>query len=140
MRVNRFEVCRHIRGRYHGVAQAVNRHHCRRSLDILGCWRSQFGPEGLEDGPSDVWVADAEVGETVEGDVGLEGEGQGMLLRYLKFGEDGTVGAGDLGEEVGGVGFLDVLSWFGVGEGPVFGVADCEIHGFDRRLVFILEE
>ena len=134
MGVDRFEVRGHVCCRLHRVAQAVNGHHYRRPFHVLGCWSRQFGPEGLEDGPGDVGITGAEVGKAVEGDVGLEGNGEGVFVGDLQLREDGRVGSLNLGKEVGHVVPLDVLRWLGVGEGAVFCVAFCEIDSFRHLL------
>lgn len=62
----------------------------------------------MEDGPGDFGVAGAELGEAVEGDVGLEGDGESMLVGGLQGGEEGIVGFCNLAEPGCCVGILAV--------------------------------
>ena len=98
---------------------------------MLGCGGGgELGPEGEEDGPGDFGVGRAKEGETVEGDVRLDGDGEGGRRGgECEGGEEGGVGAGDGGEKVGDVGFLDVLCWGGRWEGAICGVADSKVLG-----------
>ena len=88
----------------------------------------------MEDGPGDVGVTGAEFGKAVEGDVGLEGNGEGVFVGDLELGEDRRVGSLNLGKEVGHVVPLDVSRWLGVEEGAVFCGAVCEIDSFRHLL------
>lgn len=74
-------------------------------------------------------IGGAEGGEPGEGDVGRNGDGDGGLrrrLRELDVREMGICG-GDLAEEAGEVGGLDVLGRRGAGDGLVGCMADGDV-------------
>ena len=111
----------------HHVREAVKGEEELRARMGRGRGRAELGPEGEEDGVRDLWVGGAEEGEPVEGDVGLEGGGEGGVREgEAEGGEDG-VGAREAGEEGGGVGLLVVEGRGGAGEGTVLRVADGEV-------------
>lgn len=81
----------------------------------------EFLKQQFEDGPGVVRVLGAEEGEAGEGDVGGDGDGEGVFggwLGELEGFEEG-VRAGDGGEEGGGVGPLGVEGGGCGGEGGV---------------------
>lgn len=81
----------HVGGVFHGVTETVD---CEEEFRTAG--KGEFGPESAEDGPGDGGVGGAEEGKAVEGDVGLDGDGEGVSLREGEGGEEGGVGAGDV--------------------------------------------
>jgi hypothetical protein len=87
-----------IQGVLHNMAERINTHE-----DGRAAFCCNFRPEGFEDGPGDVGVSGTEFAEASEGDVGLEGDGEGVLLGYFYAFQDGVVGFADLVEPVGSV-------------------------------------
>lgn len=117
MGVDEFVFWTTVRGHFHDVAEAV-----KGEEDWGPVRRGDFFPEGEEDGPGDFGVAGAEFGEAGEGDVGLKGDGEGVLVGELEGGEEAIVGFGDLAEPVCGIGVLGVEGWGCAGDWRVGGV------------------
>lgn len=95
-----------VGGRFHGVLEAIEGEE-----DRGAGWGGYFGPEGKEDGVADVGVADAELGEAEERDVGLERDGEGVLLSDLEVRKDCLVGFGYLTEQICCVDILGIERW-----------------------------
>lgn len=78
-------------------------------------WGEDFCDDKFEDLVGDVGIGGTEGGETGEGDVGLDGDGNiglGGWLGDFQVGEV-RVRGGDLTEEAGEIGGLDVRGWGG---------------------------
>lgn len=126
VRVDVVHARREVLGQPAHVAQPVQREQYRRpGLFARGGGGGEFFPQGLEDGPCDVGVAGAELGEAEEREVGLEGDGEVVLGGEFEGREGGGVTFGDAVEEGGGVGFLDVFGWVRAVDGGVGGMCDC---------------
>ena len=93
LRMNEFELYRAIERIHHNVVQTIKGEKYRWAT--FGC---DLRPECEVDRPCYVWVLGAELTETKEGDVGLDRDGEVVLLGYLERVKEGVVGFGDLGE------------------------------------------
>ena len=98
----------------------------------------EFLPQGLVDGPGDVWVSGAEFAEAGEGEVVLDGDRQGVFLGELEGGEEVVVCFADCRQQLGRVVGLQV-GVGAVGGGLVGCVPDDEFLACGFRLVSIAQ-
>lgn len=72
----------------------------RAFLSLACCWAGggcEFFHKGLPDRPGEVGVPGTKFGEAGEGDVGLDGDGEGVLFAEAQAVEEGVVGFCDIG-------------------------------------------